>query len=334
MELTNSTPFPAQLLVGSTGDEEQLAIIACKVTYRLENGWLVPVEADEAWPVFDHPFVYENVTLGPELDYRKKGIDIIVFGPAVAPRGEPCRQMLVGISCGKTHLEAAVFGDRVWEKKRHGIVPSEPQPFTEMPLTVDRAFGGKPAWDGIELPHNVNPDGKGYYLTADMALNQPLPNIERTGAIIQTWKDHPLPLCFFRPLGLPIDISGAPPDPAVIQSQLVDRMYNQTVAELVATEEDLGDRLRLVGFSADGEMVFPMPPREGPTAHAFTGSLRSVFPSSISTIVVLAPQRALVVTYLCLFRYLFRPMEKRGVELKWSADAKVPPVDQGGRRHA
>ena len=37
MKLTNSTPFPAALQVGSTTDVEQLGSVACKVSYQWDD---------------------------------------------------------------------------------------------------------------------------------------------------------------------------------------------------------------------------------------------------------------------------------------------------------
>jgi hypothetical protein len=56
--------------------------------------------------------------------------------------------------------------------------------------------------------------------------------------------------------------------------------------------------------------------------------LKSRFPLFISTIVALVPQRVLVVSYLGLFRYLFRPEELRRAELRWYGEKPVPPVPE------
>jgi hypothetical protein len=92
----------------------------------------------------------------------------------------------------------------------------------------------------------------------------------------------------------------------------------------------LGPDISLSGFDADGDLRFPLPPEKalpgewGPTVYASVGDLKSRFPLSVSTIVVLAPQRVVVVTYLALFRYLFRPEEIRSAELRWLGTTTVP----------
>ena len=85
MDFENRTPFPAKLSSGSTSDAEMVGIVVCKLTMKVEGGRLVAVPADEAWPIFDKPFVFQGVTFGSEFDYLKERCDLFVFGKARAP---------------------------------------------------------------------------------------------------------------------------------------------------------------------------------------------------------------------------------------------------------
>ena len=327
MDFANTTPFPAKLLSGSTGDREMVCIVAAKVTYSLQDGALVPVVPAQSWPVFEKPFVFEGVTLAAETDFRKKGIDVLVFGKAMALNGTPVRQMVAGVECGKMRHFAAVFGDRAWRRSlAGGIQASEPAAFAEMALTNDRAFGGKAICSGQELPHPVNPDGKGFCMEKECAAGTPLPNLERTDGLIQGWKDQPRPACFFKPKGIPNMPAAKVKDLMEVIPGIVESSFNQAVPEMVSKPEEWGSTLRLAGFSVQGDILFPAPRLHGPTAHASIGGRRSRFPSTLSTVVVLAPHRVLVATYLCLFRYLFSPLEKRSLELRWGEDPRVLPV--------
>jgi hypothetical protein len=326
MDFSNATDFPAKLTAGSTGDREMVYIIACKVTYLLDRGRLVPAPAAENWPVFDLPFAFDGVVLGPELDCRKRDIDVLIFGPAMALGGEPTRQMNVELECGQFRHRAAVFGDRVWTKSPGGLGPSEPEPFLEMAMTNDRAYGGRPKINGLEMGHPVNPEGRGFYFSEGEAEGNPLPNLERPDALIRTWEDRPHPACFFKPGGSMLVKLDEEPDPDALASSMLETGFNQTVPDLIVRAADLGPVLRLQGFSPAGEQRFPTPRLTGPTAYVSAGSLRGRFPSSISTLVILAREEVLIVTYLCAFRYLMRPHEKRRVELRWSGDVEVPLV--------
>jgi hypothetical protein len=323
MDFVNTAPYPAVLASGSTGDGEMVYSIACKITCRIEKDRLSPVVGEGAWPVFEAPFVYEGVVLAPELDVRKQGVDLLVFGQARTPGGRPATKQLVGVECGKLRYEVLVIGDRVWTNNAGSLVPSEPRTFVEMPLTNDRAFGGSPTMDGLPMPHPINPAGRGFYLSPETAEDKPLPNLEFPDALIRNLEDKPAPACFFKPQGNVLVKLEGENDIDELFRESVRYGFNQTIPALVAAPEDLGPALRLHGFSPEGDLTFPMPPQSGPTAHVTTGARRSCFPSALSTVVALVDEQVLVATYLCAFRYLMQPLEKRRVELRWSGDRRV-----------
>jgi hypothetical protein len=350
MELTNNTGLPAGFLVGSTSDDEQLGMVASKVTYRLdERGGLQPLDADQMWPVYGAPAIVNGATILPELEYRKEGVDIIIFGNAVAPNRRAIPRMSVRVECGAVNYPVEVFGDRQWKKSWGRFSISDPLLFEEMPLMNDRAFGGHAIMAGEEVLHPVNPDGRGFCMSKEEVEWKLLPNLERPDELITSWQKPVTPACMFRPKGPLMDATGpgsmaalaALPDPTALPLALTRRMFSQTVPGLVCPSGKLGRTLRLSGFDAAGDVVFPLPPeravpsKSGPTVHVSVGALRSRFPLSISTIVALVPQRVLVVTWLGLFRYFFRPEEMRTAELRWSGDKTVPPpAAETNRREA
>lgn len=322
MDFTNVTDLPADMMLGSTGEREMICIVASKATLRIEEHGLVLVRGDERWSVFDKPFEFRGVSLAPDLDFRKRGTDLLIFGSAVAPGGEPVDRMWVSLASGDLRYRLAVYGDRFWTRVGRSLVPSEPQPFRELSLGNERAFGGESLVDGTEVPHPVNPDGRGFYLSEEEAEGAPLPNLERPDALISEWTDHPTPACLLPPVGSLESATGQSEDDDPMEAFMssIETSFNQAVPELVTDPASLGDSLRLDGFSSEGKTTFPMPPRRGPEALASVGDLRSRFPSFLSTLVVLVPERVYVATYLSLFRYLFRPREKRSVELRPRTD--------------
>lgn len=347
MDFTNSTDFPADFLVGSTGDREQTAMVACKVTYRLAgDGSLEPVPTDQMWPVLGEPADFHGVTLLPEMEFRKKGIDILVFGEAVAPRGWSSRHRSLRIKCGPVDKRVEVFGDRTWLKDVGGFIPSEPAPFETMPLTNDRAFGGKAIYSGSETVHPTNPVGRGYCMSKEEVEGKPLPNLERPDDLITDWKQSPKPACLYKGIGLFLDASGPKsfealaqnPDTMALPRVIFHQAFNLAVPDLVCPNGQLGRDITLSGFDTDGDLFFPLPSEQalpgvwGPTVHASVGDMKSRFPLSVSTIVVLAPQRVVIVSYSAAFRYLFRPEELRSAELRWSGatvvSASSPPIER------
>lgn len=113
--------------------------------------------------------------------------EVLVVGDAVAPGGIPVAQMRVELAVGPVRKRLAVFGDRRWELRRDGPVFTPPLPFTRMPLTWDRAFGGP------GFPEN--PVGTGHAAGSDLEAGRPvrLPNIEHEADLILDIAQSPRP---------------------------------------------------------------------------------------------------------------------------------------------
>ena len=94
-------------------------------------------------------------------------------------------------------------------------------------------------------------------------------------------------------------------------------MFNQTVPELVAQPDELGETLHLSGFAADGDIAFPLPEFAGPLVTVRVGPLDGSFPATLTTLIALPRVKVLVATYRSLFRYLMRPEERRQAVLTW-----------------
>lgn len=101
--------------------------------------------------------------------YPKPAGEFKVYGSAHALGGNPVREMLVSARVGAVSKQLAVSGDRHFNAV--GLI-SSPEPFTSMPLTPQRAFGG----EGVA----ANPVGKGACAAklADGSEQWPLPNVE------------------------------------------------------------------------------------------------------------------------------------------------------------
>lgn len=104
-----------------------------------------------------------------------------------AHSAEPVPHLPVSIEIGGRRKVLNVVGDRVW---RRGV-PTQPVPFTKMPLDWQHAFGGEGYAD--------NPLGKGF-VTGDPE-GVPLPNVELPGRMIRFPGDRPPP-AGFGPFGI------------------------------------------------------------------------------------------------------------------------------------
>jgi hypothetical protein len=69
--------------------------------------------------------------------------------------------------------------------------------------------------------------------------------------------------------------------------------------------------VRLLAAAPEGDVDIPLPPSRGPEVSVRIGQRRSRFPTRLSTVLVLGPERVVIATYRGLFRYLFSPEELR-----------------------
>ncbi|MGK3981776.1 DUF2169 domain-containing protein [Sorangium sp. So ce136] len=114
---------------------------------------------------------------------KPKG-ELLISGRAY-PRGGRAPACAVRARLGAVDKTLYAIGDRTW---RRGV-PTEPEPFAEMPIAWERAFGGP----GFAL----NPVGKGAHpIETDAGEIHPLPNIELPEPLITSPGDQPAPAGF------------------------------------------------------------------------------------------------------------------------------------------
>ena len=344
MKLENLTPFPASLDTGSTTDHEQVGMLGCRISYQWgEDGELTPLPAPAMWPVATAPQNYEGTLLLPDADYRREGIDVLVFGDAVAPDGQPVQAMRVGVASGAFVRQFDLLGDRHWQRVpavdgRAGKdesprwQPSPPEPFVRMPLACDRAFGGQAPFAGAARPYAMNPVGRGYALDVDALEGVPLPNLERTDQRIVRWNDTPVPACFHKPPGGfllpatgPDSWAEAAADRQLLTRAAMRQSFQQAPPDFVCPRGALGPELVLKGFDAGGLLRIALPPESSSTArgavgYVEVGALRACVPLRVVALIVLVAQRMLVVSFAAAFRYLMRPGEARRALLRWHGD--------------
>lgn len=133
------------------------------------------------------PLVAKELPKGAIFDaaYPKPFGEFLIGGRAMSR--DPVKAMHVAVTVGDRSRMLSVFGDRTWEVSLDGPVFSDAHPFTEMPLTPERAFGG----EGFA----ANPAGRGAAaaeLYGEVA-HLPLPNIELAGSEIREIDDRPAP---------------------------------------------------------------------------------------------------------------------------------------------
>ena len=309
MQITNnSTPFLAHRFVSidKTGQKHCVAII--KATFDVvAQGRCVP-SADQT------PFVYTDQHHGDpgatsvrfETDFApaKPMVDVLLHASAVSPDGSPITRLHVHFAGAGMRKHAVVTGDRVWTRGFAGPVPSDPLPFTEIPLIWDRAFGGTdlrhahPRRSNSDLRNLV---GVGFRMNGatGSVLGTALPNIERADAVMRRWSDRPEPIGF-TPVGrgwVPrIAFAGTygrtwfESQRPFLPADFDSRYFQAAPLDQQLRRLEAGTRFACVNMSPDGKFVAEVPSFEVPI------NFRSENTTSSATVVadtlILEPGRA------------------------------------------
>ena len=117
--------------------------------------------------------------------FAKARGELLVCGSFFAPQGKPVTASFVRARLGGIDKRLAVVGNRFWRNQ----VPTEPEPFTTMPIDWAHAFGG--------VGFDRNPYGKGAApVDVDGRPVHALPNVESYGQMIRSPNERPEPAAF------------------------------------------------------------------------------------------------------------------------------------------
>jgi len=196
---------------------EHVFSVIVKRTYRIVPN-AAAERADEDKPLLKIDKYYDDgdpewatVQFESEVAPYKASTDVVVIGKAYAPRGVPTAQMTVGVQVGDRKKTLVVTGDRHCGY-REGQPPvfSGPDPFTEMEIRYERAYGGRDEKSIPDIPflYPRNFMGAGVVLrnVKEAVEGLPLPNIEDPQDLItperlfveepDRWHLQPLPQGF------------------------------------------------------------------------------------------------------------------------------------------
>ncbi len=186
--------------------DDHLSILSKTFLYKNRNvfslGVLSGFKLDESAELIEEADLWDKISeaLGKkgvfDMAMPKPQGEALVAGKCFAPGGEAVPAHWAAFKVGKVEKRVNVIGNRRW-RKAAGLfkVPSDPEPFTEMDISWENAFGGP--------DDKKNPDGKGLVeIETDSGEKYtPLPNIENHKNIIKSPSDKPDP-AGFAPLGL------------------------------------------------------------------------------------------------------------------------------------
>jgi hypothetical protein len=140
-KVQNFTPFTATGSWTRGRDGGEIRLIAVRCTFRINRDGTTSV-ADEQDPEVLAP-KYREDPAGSSLLYdsdfylTKPTTDVLLHGHAYAPGGEPAQRVDVTMRVDDVVKSLGVTGDR------RGLTSASAEPFTKMPLTYERAYGGR-----------------------------------------------------------------------------------------------------------------------------------------------------------------------------------------------
>ena len=192
MEIFNRTPFRFAFLAGRVRYPKHSLTLIVKGTFEMRpDETIVPIE-EQPYPTGDEPYEDDEEGTGPpryENDFApfKPAADLLLVGNCFPPDAPvPFCRATFGV--GRHSKTLQVIGDRHWK----GLLarPSEPKPFSEMPLRYERSYGGEKG--------KSNPIGKGRVPAKDENGNKihELPNLEAPEHLIRSKSDKPDPAGF------------------------------------------------------------------------------------------------------------------------------------------
>ena len=291
-----------------------MASVIIKAMFDIDNASLRPADI-QAWPVGE-AVETDFGKFDEESPFRRQGVDVIVLGNAY-PLDIQARRSQVQLQLGSLAYAMDVFGDRQWFRSGDQLIASEPEPFSHIPMTWDRAYGGKCPVETGELPFHQNALGRGFYVDAESAEGGFLPNLEDPANPVRSWEDQPEPVGV-APLGrdsslrilnsVDLDLDAEPPRIKQIKPSYYN---NANPALIMPSPPAAGTMMSLSGVRPSGEkIVFAMP---AGTFHTYVqlAERRYVFPAHLESIVVLSEEMKVLLGFRCCFTYTFNPMERR-----------------------
>jgi hypothetical protein len=283
MELINATKFTAGYTMGMDPDGREHVVVVVKGTYRLPREDCEPELAAEQAPLV----MADEFTGKPgmsatiyESDYPlyKPRCDVLLNGSAHAPDGRPTTELTVGLRVGAMQKSFSVTGPRVWERSLLTVKPSDPRPFTKLPISYGQAYGGCDVSE--KNPDKTkayvgNPVGTGYYPLTSRGnlIGKPLPVTSELGTVITTRKGKYPPMAFGAigrnfaarfPLGGTYDQEWLDNVFPFLPADF-DPLYHQSAPPEQQIEHPRGgEKVVLVNVSPQGRNVFRLPTVEMP----------------------------------------------------------------------
>lgn len=303
MELINATKMVAGYTMGLRPDGRELVVVVVKGTFTIPGPGQEPQLAEEQAPLVDADvFTGAPGFSAPlyEADYPpfKPRCDVLLNGSAYAPAGKPTQQVTVSFRVGSMTKAFDVVGNRKWNAGLLYFAPGSLEPFTQMPISYNNAYGGvdrsnpdKPQF------YPSNHAGVGYHVdTSARAMHdKPLPNTQESGKAITSPNGKYKPMAF-GPVG-----RAWQPRPKwagtydqnwldnvfpFLPADFDERYYQSAPEEQQIPYPQGGETVELINLTPAGKTTFTLPKREVPVVFFRRGGEREPKQAVIDTVVV------------------------------------------------
>jgi hypothetical protein len=180
--LRNTTPFAAEATWTRDERGAEFWLIAIRACFEIDpEGRQSP--AAEQTPVQRAPaFAGDPLASGllsdSDFALHKAGTDVLVEGHAHAPKGRVATHCSVRLRVHPIDKTLNIVGDRRLSHGLLGLSMSDPEPFHQMPLTWERAYGGSDPQAGVGQWEPTNPAGRGFATDPSRLDGTLAPNIE------------------------------------------------------------------------------------------------------------------------------------------------------------
>jgi hypothetical protein len=311
--ITNNTKLAADRAWVRDENGADTWLVAVKGTFHIHDDGVLEI-ADEQREVLLLPeFLGEpaesSLVYDADLMHKKLTTDVLVHGHAQAPHAEPVTELDVRLQVEDIDKTIRVFGPRQWEGTLLGEVVSAPQPFTEIPLDYEHAFGGMDEEEVSEFPVGEprNPVGIGFTANRKRIVGLPVANIENPKKRIANWNDRP------EPAGLgPIprhwpqrtqyagtyDQQWEQSRSPLLPHDFDERFYQAAPADQ-QTSSFLrgGEQVTLTGCTAEGPLTFHLPKLTIGFRTQFLTSRQKTHRGVMHTVIVEPDERLVIVVW-------------------------------------
>jgi hypothetical protein len=197
----------------NTAGEEILSVVV-KRSYTFSDGRICSRRKEDSKLLSgDVYFDDENSSVKYENDYVpcKNKTDVVINAKAYSPTGRPKFNFFTSVRIDNITKRLLIYGDRQAKKHSFKAVKfSDPEPFVEMEIRYENAYGGTDYLADPEIPYSYprNPIGKGFIVNAKNLESDgfPLPNIEDPKDVLtpqnlcikkfENWQYQPVPQSF------------------------------------------------------------------------------------------------------------------------------------------